>query len=119
MRQSAIRVWSGILMLTLVGNVGLVPARGSDFTGMPANSPSPSATQPSPSSPQGQGKAEHRRETMNRLNKACGEDMKKFCQHVQPGGGRIVQCLEQLQSEISLNCKQWLNKKESQEEISP
>jgi len=35
----------------------------------------------------------------------CADDIKKFCKDVQRGGGRIVACLEQHQSELSEACK--------------
>lgn len=116
MRHNVMGVGMGLIILTAVGSIGSVPARGSDLTGIPAVSPT---TQPSASPSQGQQKTENRREAMHQLNEACGDDMKKFCRHVQPGGGRIVQCLEHYQSEISPNCSQWLNKKESQEGSGP
>ena len=116
MRHNAMRVAIALFILAAVGSIGSAPARGSDLNGMPAVSPT---TQPSASTPQGQGKTEDRREAMHQLNVACGDDMKKFCRHVQPGGGRLVQCLEHNQSEIPPNCSQRLNKKESQEEKGP
>ena len=112
MRHNAVGIGIGLfIILTVVS----APARGSDL-GIPAIS---STTQSSATTSQGQGKTENRREAMHQLNEACGDDMKKFCRHVQPGGGRILQCLEQYQSEISPNCSQWLNKKESQEGRGP
>lgn len=38
-------------------------------------------------------------------NGPCKADREKFCQGVQPGGGRIVQCLKQHESELSDSCK--------------
>ena len=116
MRHNAMRVGIALFILAAVGSICSAPARGSDLNGMPAGSPT---TQPSASTSQGQGQTEDRREAMHQLNVACGDDMKKFCRHVQPGGGRIVQCLEHYQSEISPNCSQWLNRKESQEGSGP
>ena len=116
MRHYAMGVGIGLFILTAVGSMGSTPARGSDLNDMPSVSPT---TPPSASTSQGHGKTDNRREAMHQLNAACGDDMKKFCRHVQPGGGRLVQCLEHNQSEISPNCSQWLNKKESQEERGP
>ena len=113
MRHNAMGVGIGLFILTALGTIGSAPAQGSDLNGMPAGS---ATTQPSASTSQGQPKNENRREAMHELNVACGDDMKKFCRHVQPGGGRLMQCLEHNQSEISPNCSQWLNKKESQED---
>ena len=36
----------------------------------------------------------------------CSDDVAKFCKDVQPGGGRIAQCLKQHDQELSLACKQ-------------
>lgn len=41
---------------------------------------------------------------------ACEADVPKVCPGVQPGGGRIVQCLVQHQNEVSEGCKQALAK---------
>jgi hypothetical protein len=35
---------------------------------------------------------------------ACGEDLQRFCADVQPGGGRLVQCLSSHTSELSAGC---------------
>jgi len=36
----------------------------------------------------------------------CSDDFAKFCKDVQPGGGRIAQCLKQHEQELSPACKQ-------------
>src|SRR6266446_5552474 len=35
----------------------------------------------------------------------CAEDTKKFCKDVQPGGGRILKCLKEHETELSQACK--------------
>ena len=40
------------------------------------------------------------------LKDGCGDDARKFCSGVQPGGGRIIACLKQNQSSLSDTCKQ-------------
>jgi hypothetical protein len=36
----------------------------------------------------------------------CADDVAKFCKDVQPGGGRMAQCLKQHEQELSPACKQ-------------
>ncbi len=36
---------------------------------------------------------------------ACREDARKLCSAVQPGGGRIMACLKQHESELSAACQ--------------
>lgn len=41
---------------------------------------------------------------------ACEGDVSKLCAGVQPGSGRILQCLAQHKSEVSDGCKQAIAK---------
>lgn len=41
---------------------------------------------------------------------ACVEDMKRFCLTVQPGDGRILQCLQEHEQDLSEGCYQSLPK---------
>ncbi len=36
---------------------------------------------------------------------ACKADLSAFCKDVKPGGGRLLQCLKQHESELSPECK--------------
>jgi Golgi apparatus protein 1 len=38
------------------------------------------------------------------LENSCGEDIKKFCSTVTPGGGRIVYCMQAYEDKISPKC---------------
>ncbi len=40
-----------------------------------------------------------------KMQKACGEDRNKFCKDVQPGGGRILQCLQGHQADLTVGCQ--------------
>jgi hypothetical protein len=40
------------------------------------------------------------------VRSACEADVAKLCAGIQPGGGRILQCLAQHKSEVSDACKQ-------------
>lgn len=39
---------------------------------------------------------------------ACGHDVKTLCSGVQPGGGRILQCLKAQSDKVSPACKSFL-----------
>jgi hypothetical protein len=41
---------------------------------------------------------------------SCKPDAEKFCKDVRPGGGRIIHCLKQHQSELSPNCQAYFKK---------
>lgn len=36
---------------------------------------------------------------------SCKEDAQKFCKGIQPGGGRIIECLKSHQNELSPACQ--------------
>jgi Cysteine rich repeat len=48
---------------------------------------------------------EEMRQRFQAAAEACKPDVEKFCQDVQPGGGRIIQCLRQHETELSDACK--------------
>jgi hypothetical protein len=41
---------------------------------------------------------------IQKLENSCGDDIKKFCTGVTPGGGHIVNCLEAYDDKISPKC---------------
>jgi hypothetical protein len=45
-------------------------------------------------------------ETKKEVVQACENDIKKFCSKVQPGEGRIENCLKKHQKGVSAQCKQ-------------
>jgi hypothetical protein len=45
------------------------------------------------------------RERMQEVRAACEDDAKKLCGGVQPGGGRIAQCLKQHEADLSDACR--------------
>jgi len=82
----------------------------------PAPSTPPAAQTPAPTSPSAAPMQEGgggMKEGKHKLQEACGADIKKFCANIEHGGGRIVQCLEQHQKEVSQACNQLLEKHES------
>jgi len=95
-------------------------AWGADPAPAPSTAPEPSAAQtpppPSPSTPPTQEEHDGRMKGgKHKMREACEADIKQFCSNVKPGGGRIVQCLEQHQKEVSQGCNQFLEKKESRQ----
>ncbi|MBU6482125.1 MAG: hypothetical protein KGS09_16460 [Nitrospirae bacterium] len=87
----------------------------SDPSAPPA---APAATPPGSAPASAQGSLEEQRgpkmrKGMHKMQEACGADIKQFCSAVNPGGGRIIQCLEEHQKEVSPGCNQLLTKHES------
>ena len=78
-----------ILLLTLCAAFAAPSAIADEPPAAPSLSPSPSP---------------------NAVRVACEADVPKVCPGVQPGGGRIIQCLVQHQNEVSEACKQALAK---------
>jgi hypothetical protein len=50
------------------------------------------------------------KEEHGRLTAACQADMKRFCSGVRPGGGHILQCLQEHVQELSDRCYETLPK---------
>jgi hypothetical protein len=50
---------------------------------------------------------------------ACGADLAQFCGEVQPGGGRIRECLRQNFRQLSPGCKQALRQARQQGQQQP
>jgi len=44
-------------------------------------------------------------EAVAKFRAACGQDFRRFCTGVQPGGGRVVQCLLARRGELSAPCR--------------
>lgn len=53
---------------------------------------------------------EKMKEKMKEAQEACKEDAEEFCKDVQPGEGRIMQCLKKHEEHISKKCKNMLEK---------
>jgi hypothetical protein len=53
------------------------------------------------------------KQNLQRLRKACDEDVKKLCPDIRPGGGRILQCLHGHESSLTPACRQVLGPRSS------
>jgi hypothetical protein len=51
-----------------------------------------------------QAQAQAQATTAARPREACAADLQKFCPGVQPGGGRVKQCLRPHRDELSTSC---------------
>lgn len=49
-----------------------------------------------------------RKERARAAAKACRADAGKFCQGIQPGGGRLQACLKAHEAELSASCRDTL-----------
>lgn len=61
------------------------------------------ANELSPACKENIGKA---KEKVRDFKQACRDDSAKLCKGTKPGGGRILQCLKQHESELSPACKE-------------
>src|SRR5215831_2756771 len=53
------------------------------------------------------------KQNLQRIQKACEEDVKKLCPDIRPGGGRILQCLHGQESNLTPVCRQVLGPRSS------
>jgi len=58
-------------------------------------------------------KKEHMKERMHSAHEACKPDVEKFCKDIEPGKGRIMECLKSHESELSAACKDVHSKMQS------
>jgi hypothetical protein len=68
----------------------------------------PAAAQPPPQPPSKQQELQMRRAH-------CGPDIKRLCQNVEPGGGRLKECLMQHKEQMSVGCAETLQKLKAQQ----
>lgn len=68
----------------------------------------PAAPTSKPAGEQSPEQAAGGRQNLNRLRAACAEDAKRHCNGVMPGGGRIIKCLREHESELAAGCREAL-----------
>jgi Cysteine rich repeat len=56
-------------------------------------------------SPQCQARVQAMEAKIREVSDACQDDVQQFCQRVNPGQGRLVQCLRKHESELSSACQ--------------
>ncbi|ERF80959.1 MAG: glyceraldehyde 3-phosphate dehydrogenase, partial [Bradyrhizobium sp. DFCI-1] len=76
------------------GGGGAAPAEGAATAAAPAAAPAAITLRPL-----------RPREELFVLRSACGADVRSICGGVQPGGGRIVQCLATNAGSLSPACR--------------
>jgi Cysteine rich repeat len=58
--------------------------------------------------------AAHAQSQRGAMREACRADFEKYCAGVQPGGGRIVECLNKQHDQLSDACKAALDARTKQ-----
>lgn len=96
----------GLFAFLLVGQMVLA-ADPADSPPSTSPAPPPPLEKKTPEAPGGK-----MREGMQKFRQACEADVTQFCPKVKPGGGRIVQCLEEHAKEVSASCSHVLEKRE-------
>jgi hypothetical protein len=98
--------WRVVLLVGAIGGIGFLsasfaPARASD-------SKTFHLTLVADGREQTPEQAAGGRENLRRLRKACETDVKQFCSNVRLGGGRILRCLKEHETEVSASCREAL-----------
>jgi hypothetical protein len=98
--------WRVVLLVGAIGGIGFLsasfaPARASD-------SKTFHLTLVADGREQTPEQAAGGRENLRRLRKACDTDVKQFCSNVRLGGGRILRCLKEHETEVSASCREAL-----------
>ena len=73
---------------------------------------------PQSSNPPSAASEAHKR-GKEKIKQACGDDVKRFCEGVTPGEGRIVQCLEEHTKDLSPDCSKILEKRAQKKNARP
>jgi len=82
----------------------------SSAANVPGSSLQGAAPVPHPPTPvtQSQASEDQRSGGANPMSAACGRELRQFCSGVQPGQGRLIECLNVRRSELSTGCKTFL-----------
>jgi hypothetical protein len=93
--------WSFIVMTLLAAPAAFAQAGSPPASAAPTGEPPPIQPTPMPSRDSGQP---HRGAAAAEIRAACGRDVRRLCFGIQPGGGRIIECLLAHGGALSSTC---------------
>src|ERR1700694_2474271 len=104
-RFCATGLWWVLLVAWLMTWPQMRPSYSS-AANVPGTSLQGAAPVPHPPTPGTQSKAaeDQRSGGANPMSAACGRELQQFCSGVQPGQGRLIECLNVRRSELSTGC---------------
>jgi hypothetical protein len=103
------RVKQSVIVLLAFGIImggAIIPQVLADDQNPPSSNP-PSAA------------SEAHKRGKEKIKQACGDDVKRFCEGVTPGEGRIVQCLEEHAKDLSPDCSKLMERRAQKKNTQP
>jgi hypothetical protein len=84
---------------------GQAPAASAPAPAPPTTETAPSASAPAAPGYRGSPPTMSPRREAFLLRRACGPDYRAYCSYVEPGGGRIIECLRENAPSLSRQCR--------------
>jgi hypothetical protein len=95
-------LWAVLLVAWVAVWPQMVPSHASSTASLPGTGLQEPATSPHPTTLMRQSQAW---QDQTPISAACGRELQQYCSGVQPGQGRLFQCLNARQSDLSEACK--------------